>query len=65
MYSSSTPSKSEAVRKNNKEKITLIIEEDTIYELDEDCLNSHCKEAGLPSCAKIIPEQSPDVPAKS
>lgn len=65
MYASSTPSKSSAVHRNNKGKPMLIIEEDTIYELDEDCLNSHCRETGFHKPVKIIPEPSPDVPAKS
>lgn len=65
MYSSHMPSSQKLSVNKPPKHPCLIIEEDTVYELDEECLKSHCKNLPEASPVKIMPEGSPDAPAES
>lgn len=65
MYSSYMPSSQKPSANKPQKHPDLVIEEDTVYELDEECLKSNCKNLQKVSSVKIIPEESPDAPAKS
>lgn len=62
-FSPISPGQNASANKPQKHS-NLIIEEDTVYELDEECLKTHCKKLPDDSPVKIIPEELPDVPAK-
>lgn len=62
-FSPISPGQNASVNKPQKHT-NLIIEEDTIYELDEECLKNHCKKLPGDTPVKIIPEELPDAPAK-